>query len=1011
MVRKAMRVFCMAASLVVWIAAFGPAAALAGPYSRLQVLVPGETAAPGTTTGKTGTPNRQTANVPFSITVRACDSGWNLVPATTNAIEIQASDASATLPAPAQLVGGTATFQVTFNAGGTFTILAHDQTDITIPDGASSSIQTLVLQGFQFAGISQKHKYAGVPDGTTITAIDPSGATVTGFSGQVHLREITSFGDGRITPEWVTFSNGQWSGNVTMYRADESSINRGNVNMYAFLDAAPQKNGTSDPFIVHPGSFARVQLVVPGESPLPGSVSGKVGSPATQGAGRTFVVSVWSTDAYWNPVPSGDNVRLTSSDANDNMPLTGALTNGFRQFSPSLGTVGTQTITVADLTNGSIQGMTSPPIQVIPSDVDHFVVSTITSPQVAGVPVGVTIRATDSNGNTIPGYAGDAVLVANTGAGSIVPEFVTFTAGVWSGPMVFKGAGGAVSFAVADFSAPPHIGSSNNFTVNPGPFTGVQVLLPGQSPRGGTADGKEGNPTPQQAGTAFTLTVRAVDNYWNLVNTVTDSIALGSSDAFAGMPAHTRFTGGQSILPVTLYRTGSQRIWASDITTPAMRPDTSSAVVVSGGPFARLLVLAPGEYPAPGTPSGRAGTATDQSINYAFNVTVLATDTWWNPVGGVTDVVRLTCDDALATLPPDTALVDGRVEMTMRLAAGGYSLITISDVSRPSIPGSTTQVSAISSGFHLEASISQGTARAGEPFTLWVRVTNDAGSVIQEINSAVTLEVKNASTGARGRGLLNPMTFQLLQGQRTVSETYTFVEPIIIIARDDAGNAPATSNSITITPGVPDSIRLDAPTWVGGNTQVRLTATLMDEFGNGVPGQEMVFSRLSGTGTLTRLDSLTVGDGSSRADFLSPRFPEMDRIRAASSGTYGGQSYSVISDVNLETAFVDPNAPGGHVTNYPNPFHPPDEPTTIAYKLSDNATVKLRIFTLSGDLVLARTYERGAPGGLAGLNEVIWDGRNGEDRVVASGGYIALIEAQGVGETLHVIRRKIAVVR
>jgi len=31
--------------------------------------------------------------------------------------------------------------------------------------------------------------------------------------------------------------------------------------------------------------------------------------------------------------------------------------------------------------------------------------------------------------------------------------------------------------------------------------------------------------------------------------------------------------------------------------------------------------------------------------------------------------------------------------------------------------------------------------------------------------------------------------------------------------------------------------------------------------------------------------------------------------------------------------------------------------------------------------------------------------------VVSSGGYVVLIEAQGQGETLHVIRRKIAVVR
>jgi hypothetical protein len=39
------------------------------------------------------------------------------------------------------------------------------------------------------------------------------------------------------------------------------------------------------------------------------------------------------------------------------------------------------------------------------------------------------------------------------------------------------------------------------------------------------------------------------------------------------------------------------------------------------------------------------------------------------------------------------------------------------------------------------------------------------------------------------------------------------------------------------------------------------------------------------------------------------------------------------------------------------------------------------------------------------------DGANGGGRTVASGGYLAFVEAQGNGATLHVMRRKIAVVR
>ena len=66
------------------------------------------------------------------------------------------------------------------------------------------------------------------------------------------------------------------------------------------------------------------------------------------------------------------------------------------------------------------------------------------------------------------------------------------------------------------------------------------------------------------------------------------------------------------------------------------------------GAYARILLLAPGEEPAPGTEEGRTGTATDQSINYSFTVTVYATDQCFNPVTGVTDAVRLTSNAPLA---------------------------------------------------------------------------------------------------------------------------------------------------------------------------------------------------------------------------------------------------------------------------------------------------------------------------------------------------------------------------
>jgi hypothetical protein len=177
----------------------------------------------------------------------------------------------------------------------------------------------------------------------------------------------------------------------------------------------------------------------------------------------------------------------------------------------------------------------------------------------------------------------------------------------------------------------------------------------------------------------------------------------------------------------------------------------------------------------------------------------------------------------------------------------------------------------------------------------------------------------------------------------------------------------------------------------------------VDAYENGIPNAPMAFAVLSGEGELTRTDNVTAATGTATADFLSPRTPQITQLRATSG--------AIIGALNLETAFVDPNAPGGHVTNYPNPFHPDERATTIAWKLADNARVSLRIFSMSGALVREETFPSGATGGTAGLNEWDWDGRNGDGRVVSSGGYVALIEAQGTGETLHVMRRRIAVVR
>jgi hypothetical protein len=109
------------------------------PFTKLQVLLPGETAAPNTVSGKTGTPTSQSAGVPFVITVNACDTLWNVV-ASSDTVNITSTDGTATLPADAALVGGTANFTVTLNSSGSWTMTATDVTDGTKTPGTSSAV-------------------------------------------------------------------------------------------------------------------------------------------------------------------------------------------------------------------------------------------------------------------------------------------------------------------------------------------------------------------------------------------------------------------------------------------------------------------------------------------------------------------------------------------------------------------------------------------------------------------------------------------------------------------------------------------------------------------------------------------------------------------------------------------------------------------------------------------------------------------------------------------------------
>ena len=127
-------------------------ALLKRPFSQLLVVLPGQTLAPNTPTGTTGTPTPVSLSAnggEEDVTLCAVDSYFNLVPGSTDSISLTSTDPGTigNLPPAQAMVNGQATFNLAdypetfyFFTAGTWTITATDTTTTSIKANTSSSV-------------------------------------------------------------------------------------------------------------------------------------------------------------------------------------------------------------------------------------------------------------------------------------------------------------------------------------------------------------------------------------------------------------------------------------------------------------------------------------------------------------------------------------------------------------------------------------------------------------------------------------------------------------------------------------------------------------------------------------------------------------------------------------------------------------------------------------------------------------------------------------------------------
>ncbi len=162
---------------------------------KLIMLLPNETSAPGTATGKSGSQIAQTAGTPFNITVLGCDQYWNVINDTLYGISplegnpgVQITDTDPYNPSPslAALANGIGVYSWTIVTAGSQTITVNAISGPTYT-GYSEVLSTVnaapatrllaILPGENYSQGSATGK-TGTPN--TVTAGVPFNVTVRG---------------------------------------------------------------------------------------------------------------------------------------------------------------------------------------------------------------------------------------------------------------------------------------------------------------------------------------------------------------------------------------------------------------------------------------------------------------------------------------------------------------------------------------------------------------------------------------------------------------------------------------------------------------------------------------------------------------------------------------------------------------------------------------------------------------------------------------------------------------
>ena len=424
-------------------------------------------------------------------------------------------------------------------------------------------------------------------------------------------------------------------------------------------------------------------------------------------------------------------------------------------------TAGPQTITAADATTPSINGISNTITVVAAAAADFSVVAD--TPVEAGRVFNVTVTAFDAFNNTATGYTGTVNFTSNDPLALTPITSGTLNSGTRTFSATLKTAG-PQTITAADSATPSINGISNTITVVAAAAANFSVVA---SPPSVTAG----------FGNNVQVIVAARDAFNNTATGYAGTVTFTSTDSQALLPPDGTLFGGIGVFDLSLRTAGPQTITATDTTTPSIN-GTSNTVTVVAAAATHFLVEAP----------------TSATPNVQFDITVSARDPFENLDTNYPGTVILTSTDPEAVLPAPLTLNSGTRTFGVTLKTSGPQTITATDAATPSINGTsnTITVAAAAAATHFSVTGTPGSVTAGNSFDFTVTALDASESTVTGYTGTVLF----ASTDPQADFATNNVT--LTNGVGTFSVTLKTAGDQTITATDTA-TPTITGTSATIT--------------------------------------------------------------------------------------------------------------------------------------------------------------------------------------------------------------------